>query len=314
MPEEKPAPTSAPEPTPTVTPEPTPTPESAPAAPVAVPTAPKKPKTGLIVGICATVTIAIVGTVVAIILINNNKPKEPNLNDLMNSAFDTLKSSGNDLSKLYDDLDKGDDSEDFNWSKLFDSDDDNEEEEDDGDEDDKGSAIDWGKLFNDDDDEEEEDDDKGSSSSKINSCKDAFDCMSKLDKGYTKAEIDKITGITGKPAYEGSTSSYEWEYPNGDNLKVYISEYSLDVEVDYEKKNHKDPNVDLSSYNSIKSEIQAGNVSYKDLVKLFGTEGKLYRRTDYRTGYFWVDSKGGYIEAQIGNDTQKVEFISGMLY
>ena len=302
MPEEKPAPSPAPEPTPTVTPEPTP------AAPVAAPTAPKKPKTGLIVGICATAVVAIVGAVIAVIVINNNKPKEPNLGDLMNSALDTLKSSGNDLSKLYDNLGKDDDDDDFDWGKLFDDD---EEEKNDGDEDDEGTTIDWDKLFDKDDDEEE---DKESSNSKINSCKDAFDCMSKLDKGYTKAEIDKITGITGKPAYEGSTSSYEWEYPNGDKLKVYISEYSLDVEVEYEKKNYKDSDVDLSGYTSIKSDIQAGNVSYKDLVKLFGTEGKLYRRTDYRTGYFWVDSKGGYIEAQIGNDTQKVEFISGMLY
>ena len=145
MPEESPAPTSTPEPTPTVTPEPTP------AAPVAAPTAPKKSKTGLIVGICAIITIAIVGTVVAIILINNNKPKETDLNDLMNSALDTLKSSGNDLSKLYDNLDKDDDDNDFDWSKLFDNDDD-EEEENDGNEDDKGNAIDWGKLFNNDDD------------------------------------------------------------------------------------------------------------------------------------------------------------------
>ncbi len=306
MPEEKPAPSPAPEPTPTVTPEPTP------AAPVAAPTAPKKSKTGLIVGICATVTIAIVGTVVAIILINNNKPKEPDLNDLMNSALDTLKSSGNDLSKLYDNLDKDDDDNDFDWGKLFDNDDD-EEEENDGNEDNKGSAIDWGKLFNNDDDEEEEDDDNGSSSSKISSCKDAFDCMNKLDKGYTKAEIDKITGITGKPAYEGSTSSYEWEYPNGDKLKVYISEYSLDVEVEYEKNNYKDSKVDFSGYKAIEGNIKSGNVKYKDLIKEFGTEGKLFKRSDYRNGYFWVNANGGYIEANVDKDTQQVQSAFGII-
>jgi hypothetical protein len=302
MPEEKPAPTSAPEPTPTVTPEPTP------AAPVAAPTAPKKPKTGLIVGICATAVVAIVGAVIAIIVINNNKPKEPNLGDLMNSALDTLKSSGNDLSKLYDNLGKDDDDDDFDWGKLFDDD---EEEENDGDEDDEGATIDWGKLFDDEDDDK--DDDKDSSTSKITSCKDAFDCMEKLDKGYTKAEIDKITGITGKPAYEGSTSSYEWEFPNGDKLKYYISEYSLDVEVEYEKNNYKDSSVDFSSYKSIESNIKSGDVKYKDLVKEFGTEGKLFKRSDYRNGYFWVNANGGYIEANVSNETQQVQSAFGII-
>ncbi|MBO7561065.1 hypothetical protein J6T21_03500 [Candidatus Saccharibacteria bacterium] len=288
MPEENPAPSPAPEPTPTITPEPT-----AP-APVA-PTAPKKPKTGLIVGICATVAIAITGTVIAIIMINNNKPKEPTLGDLMNNALESIKSGGDD-----DDKDSG-----IDWSKLFDDDDEKDKD------DDEDSSIDWSKLFDDEDDDK--DDDKDSSTSKITSCKDAFDCMEKLDKGYTKVEIDKITGITGKPAYEGSTSSYEWEFPNGDKLKYYISEYSLDVEVEYEKNNYKDSSVDFSSYKSIESNIKSGDVKYKDLVKEFGTEGKLFKRSDYRNGYFWVNANGGYIEANVSNETQQVQSAFGII-
>ena len=288
MPEENPAPSPAPEPTPTTTPEPT-----AP-APVA-PTAPKKPKTGLIVGICATVAIAITGTVIAIIMINNNKPKEPTLGDLMNNALESIKSGGDD-----DDKDSG-----IDWSKLFDDDDEKDKD------DDEDSSIDWGKLFDDEDDDK--DNDKDSSTSKITSCKDAFDCMEKLDKGYTKAEIDKITGITGKPAYEGSTNSYEWEFPNGDKLKYYISEYSLDVEVEYEKNNYKDSSVDFSNYKSIESNIKSGDVKYKDLVKEFGTEGKLFKRSDYRNGYFWVNANGGYIEANVSNETQQVQSAFGII-
>ena len=298
MPEENPAPTPAPQPTPTVTPEP-----AAPAAPV-TPTEPKKSHTGLIVSICAIAAIAIIGTVVAIILINNNKPKEPTVDDLLNSIFKTDDSKDS----------KSDSGSNLDWGSLFGNDDDDDYKDDD----DSDSSIDWSKLFESDDDEDEDEDYYSSSSSKkssskISSCKDAFDCMEKLDKGYTVAEINKITGLKGEPAYEGSTSSYVWEYSNGDKLKYYISEYSLDVEVEYEKNNYKDSNVDLSGYKSLESDIRAGNVKYKDLVKQFGTEGKLFKRSEYRNGYFWVDSKGGYIEANVSVEDGQVQSAFGIL-
>ncbi len=312
MPEENPAPTPAPEATPTVTPEPA-APAPAPAAPAApvTPAEPKKSHTGLIVSICAVAAIAIVGTVVAIILINNNKPKEPTVDDLLNSIFKTDDSKDS----------KSDSGSSLDWGSLFDDDDDYKDDDNDNDSD-SDSDIDWSRLFesdDDDDDEEDEDEDyyrsstSKNSSSKISSCKDAFDCMEKLDKGYTVAEIDKITGLKGEPAYEGSTSSYVWEYANGDKLKYYVSEYSLDVEVEYEKSNYKDSNVDLSGYKSLESDIRAGNVKYKDLVKQFGTEGKLFKRSEYRNGYFWVDSKGGYIEANVSVEDGQVQSAFGIL-
>lgn len=322
MPEENPVPTPAPEPTPTPTPEPT-TPAPAPAAePAPAPSVnkPKSSKLPIIITICSLVGIGVIVAVV-ILVINLNKPKEPTAEDALNKLFNTSDNSGSkgndsgyELSKLFGNNDDDDDSStdsDIDWSKLFD--DDNDSDYDDDDDDD----YDYGSNSKNNSSSKDSSSNSGSSSknssSKITSCKNAFDCLEKLDKGYTATEINKITGITGKPSYEGS-STYEWTFSNGDVLKYYISDYSLDIEVEYKKSNYKDSSIDLSGYKTIESDVKAGTVYYKDFVKaLKGAEGKLYRKTDYRNGYFWVDGKGGYIEANVDKDTNLVETVFGML-
>lgn len=279
-------PTSAPVPEPTPTTEPAPAAPAEPVAP-ATPAAPaaaasitpaveKKSNKGLIIGICSVLAVAIIGTVVAVILINNNKPKpEDELNDFLNS-----------LSGLANDI--------TNSTSTTDDD----------------TTLDWSGLFGDDEEEDDEEEDTTPSTTTVEKCNDAFDCLNKIDKVLTAAEIDAMTGIKGEKS-EYSDTRYTWEFPNGETLEASTS--YLDLSIDYKKELHKDDSIDLSGYNDIKDQIKSG-ITYDEFVTAMkGAKGTLYKKSEYSKSYLWVDGQGGYLTASV-TSSGKISSVFGMLY
>ena len=265
-----------------------PTPAEAPVAPApaAAPVAPapaKKSNKGLIIGLCSVLGLGIIGAVIAIIVINNNKPKpEDELNNLLNSLF-----TG------YND-DEEDDDDDYDYTPSWLTDDDEEEEDEEEEE-----------------EEDEEEEDETPVTTNVDSCSDAFDCVAKINGVMTVAEINKMTGITGEQSAYSDTR-YTWTFPNGEELEASTSYF--DVSVDYKAAEHKDSSIDLSGYNNIKDRIKSG-VTYDEFVSaLNGAKGTVYKKGEYSTGYLWVDGKGGYLYVTVSNTTGQISFVGGMLY
>lgn len=259
-------------------------PAAAPAEPVtpaAAPVEAKKSNKGLIIGICSVLGVAIIGTVIAIIVINANKPKpEDQLNDLVNSLFGDITDNTND----------NNDEDDTDWTSWLTDDDEGEE---DGDE-----------------YENEEEDEDDTPAVTTGSCSDAFECVSKINDLMTVEQINAMTGIEGEKS-EYSDTRYTWEFPNGETLEASTSYF--DVSVDYKKELHKDSSLDLSGYNDIKDQIKSG-ITYDEFVSAMkGAKGVVYKKSEYSTGYLWVDGKGGYLTASV-SDSGKITSVFGMLY
>lgn len=298
MPEENPVPTPAPQPTPTPTPEPVapapaaepapapapvapaaepapaPTP-AAPAAPIAAapvaPAAPAKPKTGLIIGICSAIGVALIGAIVAVVVINNNNKPKNAVDELTKSLIEVAKGTG------YDDYDD----DDFDYDA-------------------------YDKVY-----QKELEEEKANSTKTLTKCSSASDCMENIEtgKGITVEQYNKAIGFSGKLDSSSSeySKTYVWTFSNGDKFTARFSDYSdIDIEAEYEKSAHTSTKVDLDGYDDLADKLEAGQLTYNELKRaLGGVDGLMKTRYAYSDGttsysYLWVgDTANKYLSAYV---------------
>ena len=146
-------------------------------------------------------------------------------------------------------------------------------------------------------------------------CK-VLDCIKKISTDASYEEVNKIIGFEGESYLEGNGwKTYKWKLNDDDTVEVTFFSSSTTIKIDFDDELIKNKKVDFSKYSEIKSALSNNeSVSYATMKEKFGgVDGTLVEKSSSGNKYRWVNSEGGYLNANFDKDNTKCSMVMGRI-
>ena len=146
-------------------------------------------------------------------------------------------------------------------------------------------------------------------------CK-VLDCIKKISTDASYEEVNKIIGFDGESYLEGNGwKTYKWELNEDDTVEVTFFSTSTTIKIKFDDDLIKNKKVDFFKYSEIKSALSnSQNVSYKEMKEKFGgVDGTLIEKSSSGNKYRWVNSEGGYLDANFDKDNTRCSMVMGRM-
>lgn len=144
-----------------------------------------------------------------------------------------------------------------------------------------------------------------------------FECIKQINLTDDLEKVTKVMGFEGKLLNEGSTyKTYKWVINEEKNeaVQVAFNANSTSISITFSDEDIKNPKVDFSKYDEIKTALNnKEKLTYDDIKSKFNAEGILIEKTSFSTKYRWVNENGGYLNATFGNTTGACSMIIGRI-
>lgn len=140
-----------------------------------------------------------------------------------------------------------------------------------------------------------------------------FQLLNQLTAQTTLEQANEIIGSEGELIAESdSASTYVWIIDDDTSIEgILMSGGSANYSADYPTKLVAD-RADFSKWDEIEAQQKAGSLTYDQLVELVGGVPGL--KDEIRSGactYQWYDADGGYLFAQVDDETGEISVVSG---
>ena len=141
-------------------------------------------------------------------------------------------------------------------------------------------------------------------------------CMDKLDSKSSLEDINKEIGFEGEKYQEGNGwSTYKWELNEEETVEATFFSTSTTIKIDFPDDLIKNKKVTFAKYDEIKAALNnREEVSYDKIKETFGgVEGTLVEKSSSGYKYKWVNSEGGYLNANFNLDKTRCSMIMGRI-
>lgn len=140
-----------------------------------------------------------------------------------------------------------------------------------------------------------------------------FQLMDQLTAKTTLEQANEIIGTEGELVTESDTAAtYTWPVDDDTSIEgILMSSGGATFSADYPTKLVAD-RADFSNWSEIESLQKVGTLTYDQLVDLLGGVSGL--KDEIRLGactYQWYDADGGYLFAQVDDETGEISVVSG---
>ena len=142
-----------------------------------------------------------------------------------------------------------------------------------------------------------------------------LDCINKIDVKDSLDKVNETMGFDGEKKTEGDGyTTYKWALNDYESVEVTFYTNSSNIKINFNDNLIQSDKVDFSKYNEVSKALKAGEtITYDDIKKKFKDSGTLVEKTSSTNKYRWVNSEGGYLNANFSITSGKCSMIIGRI-
>lgn len=145
---------------------------------------------------------------------------------------------------------------------------------------------------------------------------DVFECIKKASTDASYEDMNKLIGFEGEELRSGDGwKTYTWKLNDDESVEVTFYSTSNSIKINFDDETIKNKKVDFSKYDEIKKAMNnREDVSYATMKEKFGgVEGTLVEKSSTGYKYRWVNSEGGYLNANFDKDKTRCSMVIGRM-
>ena len=142
-----------------------------------------------------------------------------------------------------------------------------------------------------------------------------LECINKIDVKDNLDKVNETMGFEGEKTNEGDGyTTYKWALNDYESVEVTFYTSSSNIKINFNDNIIQSDKVDFSKYDEVSKSLKAGDtVTYDDLKKKFKDSGTLVEKSSSTNKYRWVNSEGGYLNANFSVTSGKCSMIIGRI-